>query len=244
MARSRSDDAEVGLEPAAEPDAALRLALPEHAFHERVLDEPIHQRQFGAGGENVDVAARFGASPQAADRLDLRARRLLLEVLDQQGCRIVRVGQQVAAAVLPALVDGLENERFLLRAHSLQRTHPAVLCGTLQLVQRFHAEFLVKDGDGLGPDALEVQQVEDRGRKLGEQFLVKWRVARIRDLPDACGQVLADAGNLAQLGCVQRAQIVRMVGHDVGAIAVCANLERVLALDLEQIGDLAENSRD
>ena len=39
-------------------------------------------------------------------------------------------------------------------------------------------------------------------------------------------------------------ELVRMVGDDVGAVAVRANLERVVVLDLEEIGDLPEDARD
>ena len=60
------------------------------------------------------------------------------------------------------------------------------------------------------------------------------------------GEVLADAGNRAQL--LRRRMPATGVGpggDDVSAAdAVRANLERVLALDLEQVGDLAEHLRD
>ena len=35
-----------------------------------------------------------------------------------------------------------------------------------------------------------------------------------------------------------------MIRRDVGAVAVRADLERVVALDLEEIGDLLEDARD
>ena len=69
-------------------------------------------------------------------------------------------------------------------------------------------------------------------------------VAGVGDLADARGEVLADAGNLAQPGRVERRELVRMVGDDVGAVAIRANLERVVVLDFQQVGDLAEDARD
>ena len=39
-------------------------------------------------------------------------------------------------------------------------------------------------------------------------------------------------------------ELVRMVGGDVGAVAVRANLERVVVLDLQEVGDLPEDARD
>ena len=48
-------------------------------------------------------------------------------------------------------------------------------------------------------------------------------------------------GQLAQRGLVERGDASRDVGdHDVGGVAVRADLERVLALDLEQVGDLGQ----
>ena len=95
-----------------------------------------------------------------------------------------------------------------------------------------------------GPDALQVQQIEDRRRKLGDELAMVGGVAGLGDLADPRGEILADAGNLAQPVVVERRELVRMVGDDVGAVAVRANLERVVVLDLQEIGDLPEDARD
>ena len=51
-------------------------------------------------------------------------------------------------------------------------------------------------------------------------------------------------GNRAQLRLVHAGDGVGQRGHVSAADAVRADLERVLALDLEQVGDLAEHLRD
>ena len=58
----------------------------------------------------------------------------------------------------------------------------------------------------LGPDALQMEQVENRRRKLGDELAVVRGVAGLRDLDDPRGEVLADAGNFPQAGLVQRAR--------------------------------------
>src|SRR5882757_3074084 len=63
-------------------------------------------------------------------------------------------------------------------------------------------------------------------------------------LADARREVLADAGDLAQAGLVEQRQLVRMVAGDIGAVAVGADLERVLALDLEKVRHFPEDARD
>ena len=105
-------------------------------------------------------------------------------------------------------------------------------------------ELAVQRRHGLGPDALQVEQVEDGRRKLGQQLAMKGRAAGVGDLADSRGQILPDAWNLAQPGFVERGELMRMVRGDVGAVAIRANLERVVALDLQEIRNLPENARD
>src|SRR5215203_3910487 len=69
-------------------------------------------------------------------------------------------------------------------------------------------------------------------------------VAGIRDLANLGCEVLADSWDFAQPVDVQRCELVRMICRDVGDVAIRANLERVLALDLEQIGNLLEDARN
>jgi hypothetical protein len=58
------------------------------------------------------------------------------------------------------------------------------------------------------------------------------------------GQVLADAGNRAKLAVGAGGEFVGGVGDGFSGVAVRPDLERVLVLDLEEIGDLIENARD
>ncbi len=167
------------------------------------------------------------------------------QVIDQGGGGVAayRARRWRPPWLLP-LVDRLEDQRFLPGAHAFQGANPAVCSSLLEFLERADAEFAVEDGDGLRADALEMQQVQNRRWKLRQQLLVELRVSRVDDLTDARRQILADAGNLPQRGCVERREVVGVVRDDVGAVAVRANLERILALDLEQVGDLAENPRD
>ena len=50
--------------------STLDLVSPcaEHALDQLVAGERVHERRRRAGGEDVDVAARLAAAPQAADR--------------------------------------------------------------------------------------------------------------------------------------------------------------------------------
>ena len=129
------DEAQVGLEAALDEDARFRLAVAEHALDQTVLDEVVHQRRRRAGGEQVEVAAGVAAAPQAADRLDRGIRRALAQVGHERGGGIVRVGQQVAAGEALPLVERLQDQRFLLRAHAAKRANPAVERRALEIVE-------------------------------------------------------------------------------------------------------------
>src|SRR5713226_4661351 len=143
-----------------------------------------------------------------------------------------------------ALLERLQDQRFFLGPHAAQRPDPAVPAGSLEIVERPNAKLTVEGRDGLGADPLQTQNVEDARREFGEQLAMVFRVARLADLTDPRGEVFADARDLPQARFVETPELVRVVGRDVGAVPIRANLERVLVLDLEEVGNLPENPRD
>ena len=91
-----------------------------------------------------------------------------------------------------------------------------------------------------GPDALQPSTSSSVAGNSLQQLLADGAVAGRRDLANAAGEVLADAGPPAQARLVHVAHRLGRVRHDVGGIAIGADLERILALQLEQVGDLAQ----
>ena len=92
------------------------------------------------------------------------------------------------------LLEGPQDLRLLLRAHAFQRAQPAFASGRLEILERLDPELVVEQRDGLRTDALEVEQVEDGRRKLLQQILVIRDGARVDELANFRGEVLADAG--------------------------------------------------
>ncbi len=162
----------------------------------------------------------------------------------QESGRLGGVRQEMAPRVLPALHAGAQNQLLLFRAESFQRADAAVVTGRLELFDRLDAELRVEHGDGLRSDALEMEKIEDRRRKLFEKFPVISRFASVGNLADLRGQVLADAGNRAKLAVGAGGELVGGVGDGFSGVAVRAYLERVFVLDFEEIGDLIKNARD
>src|SRR5262245_7514285 len=89
-----------------------------------------------------------------------------------------------------------------------------------------------------------MQQIEDRRRKFLEELLMKLAGARMRQLENLAREVFADTWNLAKLLLVEPADRVGPWTDRLGRRTICADLEGVVALDLEQVGDFAEHPRD
>jgi hypothetical protein len=89
-----------------------------------------------------------------------------------------------------------------------------------------------------------MQQVENGRREFGDELAVVCRVAGLRDFDDPRREVLADAGNFPQAGLVEAGEVVGMIGRDVRDIPVRADLERVVVLDLQEVGGFPEDARN
>ena len=209
----------------------------------REAREGVGERGVGAAGEDVEVAARFGPSSHAADGGDLGGRRVFLQIGDQGVGHLGRAGQQMTAGESLPLFDRLKNELLFLAAHALDAADAPGLRGSGQIIEALDAQLLVEHGDGLRSDALQPQHVEQRGGEFRQQVTAHRAIAGARDLANASGEVLADAVPAAQRGFIEIGHGFGGMRHDVGGVAIRANLERILALQLEQIGDLEQRAR-
>ena len=170
--------------------------------------------------------------------------RRLAERGDQRRRRIVGLGDQPPAGDAGPLLEGAQDLRFLLRAHAFQRAQPAFASGRLEILERLDPELVVEQRDGLRTDALEVEQVEDGRRKLLQEILVIRDDARVDELANLRGEVLADAGQGQPIRRRERGDAVGMVRDRFRGVAIRADLERVLVLDLEQVADFRQHACD
>jgi hypothetical protein len=240
----RGDEAQIGLKSSAEPHARLGVAVREHALDQPIGGECLHDGCGGAGGEDVQVTAGFASAPQASDHGDHGAGRALAQGAHERGGGVVGLRDQAASRDPRPLLDGAQNQRFLLRAHTLERAQPAVAGGAFEIFKRPDIEVAIEECHGLRPDALEVQQVENRRGKFFEQLLMVLDRSRVHELGDLAGQILADSRQLKAVGRGERRDAIRVVRNRLRGIAIRANLEGVLVLDLEQVADFGEHARD
>ena len=144
-----------------------------------------------------------------------------------------------------ALLERLEDQRLLLRAHAFQRAEAALAGGALEIVERPDPELLVEQRDGLRADALQVQQVEDGRRETpaadpGDSGMSPVSTSS----PIFAARSLPIPGSAEPFGRGERGDALGMVRDGLGGVAIRADLERVLVLDLEEIADLGEDACD
>src|SRR4029078_7369968 len=98
----------------------------------------------------------------------------------------------------------------------------------LELVEGTDARLGVEQRHGFRPHALQAEQIQNRRRALLEEIAVIANLARLGDLADLRGELLADAGDGSKLFLGAVAQLLCGVGNGLGGVSIGAYLERVL----------------
>ena len=176
--------------------------MSQDALDGRVAHEGIGQRRLGAGRQQIEIAARLGAAPDAAHGDNRRRRRMADEIRHQRIGHLSGLGQQVTAGVTLALFDRLEDQVLFLRAHSLDATNTARLRRLAQVVEALDVQLLVQERHGLGPNPLQAQHLQQRFGEFLQQLLADLACASGRNIANAGGEVLANARPRAQPGFV------------------------------------------
>src|ERR1019366_8350054 len=96
------------------------------------------------------------------------------------------------------------------------------------------------------PQSLDLQQLQNGRPVLHQQLLVRSKLAAAAQLLDVGSHTFADARNLQQLlGLVdQPRNLLRQSFDDLGGATIGTNAERVVAVDLHQIGGFVKDVGD
>src|ERR1019366_7112118 len=122
-----------------------------------------------------------------------------------------------------------------------------LLAEALQFVDGRDAEVLEDERDALGAEALDLEELERRGREFCEQQVAALAGAAFFDFRQHVGEALADSRNVGDLALGVAQDIhdaLRVAFHGGSAVAIAANAERIFASDLHQIGGFPEHARD
>ncbi len=165
---------------------------------------------------------------------------------DQLGGELLGRVEQESAADAAIVFDGLQQLLFVLFAHARQFADFAFAGQLFDAIEIADLVGAPDQGDGLGPEALNLEQFEHGGTVFLQQFGMDLDCALLKKMLQVGEHALADAGDCQQLFGFGD-QIGNLLGQRLdrlGGIAVGTNAEGILAVDFEQVGGFVENSSD
>jgi hypothetical protein len=153
-------------------------------------------------------------------------------------------GQQYPPARLLPPLQSLEDFLFRLDPEASELANPVLFGGPAQVVEGADPEPLVQGLGPLGAQAGHGDQVAQAGRHLTAQLPPERQVAGLQEGADLPGEVLADAGQFVQFLRRHLGQGLGKVADGAGGVAVGADPERVLPLEVQQVRHLLESLGD
>src|SRR5438874_2425903 len=194
------------------------------------------------GDEQVEVADRLAGASQASG--DLRAK----DARHRAKCRQQGIGQDPTFGKEPAALGALEHgdppEDVLLR-FGLDAPHEEQPMRLRRLLQRIDAEDAERVVDVLGRSGSQARnpgQLEQRRRDLALEPSQEFQPSGGHEFDDLFLHRLPDARNVLEPPVLD--QVLDLGGQVVelpDSLAVGADLEEVLTLDLEQVGHPVEH---
>ncbi len=109
-----------------------------------------------------------------------------------------RLVEADAAGGLLQELDAFADRGRLLGPESRQSLDQSVVQSLLQVGDALDVQLVIERLDRLGPDARDAEQLQQRGRDLGQQFLMGCDAAGLDEFLDLGQRGLADAGGLGQ----------------------------------------------
>ena len=237
--------AQVHLEPRGQDHAGLGGPADQHLLDLRLGHEGLGQRGGVAQDQQVEVA--HGLAPAAVGPHGLHAQgAVVAEVARQPGHRGVGLGEEEADRGPQRLFQALADACLLLLLHPRQRPEAAVGDGRLEVPRARHAQPGPDQVHAARAQARDAQQLEQPGGDLGQQVLVERAAPRLQELPDLGLDALAHARQAGQrLAAPQDlADVVATALHRFRSHPVGADAERVVALDVQEVGDLVQDAAD
>ncbi len=243
----RRHDAQVDLHAAAQQDGGAGVAGALDARRAMPAGEGGDDaRRVARRNEHVEVADRLDAAAEAPRRLGAHDAGHAAQVGEEVGEDRLRLRQQDPAAGLPLLGERGQEARLRRLAEAGQLGELARRRRGLELGQGGDAQAVPDDPRPLRPQPRQPHQLEERRRRVLLQRLEPRQVSGLDQLADAGADLLADAGQLGRIAALrqqlrhrQRVPLDRARGTAEGA-----HLERVLALDLQEVGKAVEGVGD
>jgi hypothetical protein len=199
----------------------------------------------GGDNQDVDIANRLLPASITAGHLKLLDRRVALQVRQERLQVRIGVGQSPAARTTAKVGNSLENLARRRFFDAAQLSEPSVFRRLFQGVHRLDAERVV---DQLGALWTEARDTEHRDEPLGclcREFLKEGKRARFENCADFLREIAADARELVESSFTgQRSSRSGQRLDRARRRMVRTHAEGILALDLQEVGDLVEDAGD
>ena len=138
-------------------------------------------------------------------------------------------------------LDPLADVLDFFVAHAAEGGQAAVGDDLLEVGEGGDAELAVHELDRFRAQGLDVEEGQEAGRDTGQGFLVLLHLAGREVFVDLLGDAAPDAGDVLELaGGGDLGDVVRHLVEDASGAAVGEDLEGLLALDVQGVGDAVE----
>ena len=237
---------QIALDAGLQPHGNFGRSARDDFRHLRPRDEELgHRRGITGGDDKIQVAHDLLAPAEAARFARARDRGMAAQFFGQAQGRRGDVAQPVKGRAAHPLGDGGEEVARGFLAEAGQLGHALVPASGIELGDGGDAELFVKRLDFLGAQAADLEELEDGAREAGFQVLVVLQLSGGDEFGDFLGQRFADAFDLPEFAVAHRGfQIARVHFHRARSGDVGADLERIFALEIEQLRDAGEGIGD
>ena len=199
-----------------------------------------------AGDQDIEVADGFAPAAQRTGGSYFLYAAIIAKMLDDLIGLALGGVQQKAAGDAAIVLDGLEQFLFLLFAHAGKFANLSFFGQLGHAIEIAHLIGAPDEGDGLGTQALDLEQIEHRGAIFLEQFRMQRKLPLLEHFLQVQQHAFADAGDGKNfLGFVdQVGDLLGLSFNGFGGVAVGADAEGILAVDFQQVGGFVENAGD
>src|SRR5215475_5553296 len=193
--------------------------------------------------QDIEIAHSFTSTAKGTSGSDLVDARELRDVGNEFLCFFLGGVDQEPAADPLVIGDGLQQFRFVFLSHPGQSADLAFARKFLNAINVRNFVGAPDEGNRLGTEALNFQQLKHRGVISLEQLCLSCDLARAQQLFQLVEHSLADSRNGEHLlGIADDVfDLLGVILNRLGSVAVGAYAERILAVDLEQVGGFKQN---
>ena len=196
--------------------------------------------------QDVEIADGVASAAQGTGRSYFFHAGILAKMLDNFFRLLFGRVEEKASGDATVVFDGLEQLLLVFLPHTGKLAYFSLAREFGHTLQIAHVIGTPDEGNGLGAEALDLEQVEHGGMILGKQFGVQRKFSFLEHLLQVYQHAFADAGDSQDFfGIIYQVGDLLGLGLDgFGGVAVRTDAEGILPVNFEQVGGFVENAGD